>query len=92
LILCSAVFFSLSHIHLSLRTPDGKNAFAYTGSESEGRPGAKYADTRFISEVAEHFLAGILDGLQDGKPSPFPSFVSDLSLPASLPWLPYIQN
>jgi hypothetical protein len=28
---------------------------------------AKYDDTKFISKVAERFLAGILDGLSDGE-------------------------
>lgn len=54
------------HIHLSLRTPEGKNAFAWTG-DAEGRPGALYKDTKHISQLAEWFLAGLLDGLQDGS-------------------------
>lgn len=53
------------HIHLSLRTPEGKNAFAWTG-DAEGRPEAQYKDTKHISQLGEWFLAGILDGLQDG--------------------------
>lgn len=56
------------HIHVSLRDSDGKNIFAFPGSETaKGREGAKYDDTKFISEVAERFLAGILDGLPDSE-------------------------
>jgi glutamine synthetase len=56
------------HIHVSLRDSEGKNIFAFPGSETgKGREGAKYDDTKFISEVAEYFLAGILDGLPDGE-------------------------
>ena len=55
------------HIHVSLRDQDGKNVFAFPEAETgKGREGAKYDDTKFISEVAEQFLAGILDGLPDG--------------------------
>jgi len=32
-----------------------------------GRIGAAYEDTRFLSEEGEWFVAGILDGLADGK-------------------------
>lgn len=57
------------HIHVSLRDSNGKNIFALPGSETgKGRDGAKYDDTKFISEVAEQFLAGILDGLPDVLP------------------------
>lgn len=53
---------------MSLRDSDGKNIFAFPGSETgQGREGAKYDDTKFISEIAERFLAGILDGLPDGE-------------------------
>ena len=53
---------------MSLRDGDGKNIFALLGSETDsGRGGAKYEDTKFISEAAEQFLAGILDGLPDGE-------------------------
>jgi len=55
------------HIHVSLRDLDGKNVFAFSEADvGKGREGAKYDDTKFISEVAEQFLAGILDGLPDG--------------------------
>lgn len=59
---------------MSLRDSEGANIFAYLGSETgQAREGAKYDDTKFISEVAEKFLAGILDGLPDGEFSCRPS-------------------
>lgn len=59
---------NVRHIHVSLRDSDGKNIFAFPESETgHGREGAKYDDTKFISEVAEQFLAGILDGLPDSE-------------------------
>jgi glutamine synthetase len=59
---------------VSLRDSEGANIFAYLGSENgQCREGAKYDDTKFISEVAEQFLAGILDGLPDGESSRMPS-------------------
>ena len=59
---------STRHIHVSLRDSDGKNIFAFPEAEAgKGREGTKYDDTKFISEIAEQFLAGILDGLPDGQ-------------------------
>ncbi len=59
-----------SHIHVSLRDADGKSLFAVSDSELQsGRAGAAYNDTKYISQIAEWFLAGILDGLPDSKPS-----------------------
>lgn len=58
----------LSHIHVSLRTKDGKNVFALPDADvKKGRAGAEYDDTRFMSQEGEWFLAGILDGLTDSK-------------------------
>lgn len=58
---------SSRHIHVSLRDSDGKNVFTFPEAEAgKGRESARYDDTKFISEVAEQFLAGILDGLPDG--------------------------
>ena len=53
------------HIHVSLR--DGERSlFAVSKEELKaGRQGAAYEDTKFISQEAEWFLAGILDGLPD---------------------------
>ena len=57
-----------SHIHVSLRDESGKNIFAVTDDELKngGRKSAKYQDTKYISQECEWFLAGILDGIQDG--------------------------
>lgn len=55
------------HIHVSLRTADGKNLFAIKDSELKtGRANAANSDTKFISKQAEQFLAGVLAGLVDG--------------------------
>ncbi|KAJ4497877.1 hypothetical protein C8R41DRAFT_758394 [Lentinula lateritia] len=55
------------HTHVSLRDDSGKNIFAVSEAElSTGRPGAANDDVKFLSEEAEHFLAGILDGIADG--------------------------
>ena len=32
-----------------------------------GRKGAAYEDTKYLSQEAEWFLAGVLDGLPDGE-------------------------
>lgn len=53
---------------MSIRSSDGKNLFSVEESElKNGRQGAANADTKFISSFAEHFLAGLLDGLTDSK-------------------------
>ncbi|KAK0210832.1 hypothetical protein DFS33DRAFT_1466943 [Desarmillaria ectypa] len=52
------------HIHVSLRNNQGQNIFALPRSDvAIGREGAAFEDTKYISEAAEQFLAGILDGL-----------------------------
>lgn len=58
-----------SHIHVSLRNPDGKNIFGVSESElkSGGRSDAPYDELKYFSEAGEHFLAGVLDGLPDSK-------------------------
>ena len=67
LFFCVYSLVNARHIHVSLRDSDGNNVFAVPEAKSgKGREGAKYDDTKFISEVAERFLAGILDGLPDG--------------------------
>ncbi|KAG7447992.1 glutamine synthetase/guanido kinase [Guyanagaster necrorhizus] len=54
------------HIHISLRNNQGQNIFALPRSDvATGREGAAFEDTKYISEAAEHFLAGILDGVAD---------------------------
>jgi glutamine synthetase len=56
-----------SHIHVSLRNKEGRNIFALSGNElKDGRVNAANDDTKFISQEAEWFLAGVLDGIADG--------------------------
>ena len=56
-----------SHIHVSLRNKEGRNIFAVKESElKSGRVDAANNDTKFISQEAEWFLAGVLDGIADG--------------------------
>jgi glutamine synthetase len=56
-----------SHIHVSVRNQEGKNIFAVSDSElTSGRVNAANDDTKFISQEAEWFLAGVLDGIADG--------------------------
>lgn len=60
--------FDFRHTHVSLRGKDGKNIFAVSEGEIKtGRANAGSEDTKFISETAEFFLAGILDGIADGE-------------------------
>ncbi|KAK2466703.1 hypothetical protein APHAL10511_000961 [Amanita phalloides] len=63
------------HVHVSLRDTAGKNLFAISESELEngGRAGAAYDDIKFISQEAEWFLAGIMDGLADVMPMLVPT-------------------
>jgi len=64
------------HIHVSLRDKTGKNIFAVSESElSTGRAGAANDDTKFLSQEGEHFLAGVLDAIADGKPSHRSEFI-----------------
>jgi len=62
------------HIHVSLRDANGKPTFAVSESEAKaGRQGAANQDTRFISQEAEWFLAGVLVGLPDIMPALVPT-------------------
>ncbi|KAN0077232.1 glutamate---ammonia ligase [Tylopilus felleus] len=57
------------HTHVSLQDPSGSNIFACTDAQhANGRPDAAFEDTKFISLIAEQFLAGLLDGLPDVIP------------------------
>lgn len=58
-----------SHIHVSIRDKTGRNIFALTDEQIKtgGRADAKWKDTKYISQEAEWFLAGILNGLPDSK-------------------------
>ena len=54
---------------MSLRDSNGGNVFAIQTEELQGgRQGAAYDELKFISQTAEYFLAGVLDGLTHGKP------------------------
>jgi len=54
------------HIHVSLRDSSGKSVFAVTEAEAtSGRLGAAYEELKYLSQVGEWFLAGVLDGLPD---------------------------
>ncbi|KAF8809026.1 glutamine synthetase/guanido kinase [Phlegmacium glaucopus] len=62
------------HIHVSLRNQEGRNIFAVSDSELEtGRAKAANDDTKFISQEAEWFLAGVLDGIADVMPTLVPT-------------------
>ena len=55
---------------MSLRDSNGRNVFAVQLEElQKGREGAAYDELKYISQTAEYFLAGVLDGLTDGKAS-----------------------
>ena len=70
------------HIHVSLRDASGKNAFAVSDEElKSGRADAAYDELKFISETAEYFLAGILDGLTDSAPIAIHRFVIKTLMP-----------
>ena len=55
---------SSGHMHISLATSDGKNAF-YRETPDANTP---YPDLEYISDFGRHFLAGILTGLPDVMP------------------------
>lgn len=60
--------FCFRHVHVSLRDDQGRNVFAPSGEDLvKGRSNAAYADTRFVSQEGEWFLAGVLDGIADGQ-------------------------
>jgi len=63
------------HIHVSLRDSSGSNVFALSDDEvaAGGRANAKYNDLRWISQEAEWFLGGILEGLTDVMPTLVPT-------------------
>lgn len=66
---CDAYIYAyFRHTHVSLRGKDRKNVFAVSEEEIKtGRTNAGSEDTKFISQEAEWFLAGILDGIADGQ-------------------------
>lgn len=62
------------HIHVSLRDKNKRNIFAVTPEEAKsgGRKDAPYEDLKYLSQEAEWFLAGLLEGLPDGEQPPPP--------------------
>jgi len=66
------------HIHVSMRDRNGRNIFAVTDEEIKagGRESAAYDDVKFISQEAEWFLAGVLQGLPDIVPMMCPTINS----------------
>ncbi|KIM48727.1 hypothetical protein M413DRAFT_437899 [Hebeloma cylindrosporum] len=62
------------HVHISLKDNDGQNIFSVSEAELQtGRANAAYGDTKYISQEAEWFLAGILDGIADVMPALVPT-------------------
>ncbi|KAI0320120.1 glutamine synthetase/guanido kinase [Amylostereum chailletii] len=62
------------HIHVSLRDANGKNAFALDEADLKtGRKDAVYDELKYISQTAEWFLAGVLEGLTDILPTLVPT-------------------
>jgi glutamine synthetase len=58
------------HIHVSLRDKSGRNIFALNQEDKDGgkgRASAKYDDLKYISQEAEWFLGGLLEGLPSGE-------------------------
>lgn len=58
-----------SHIHVSLQDKSGRNIFALTDQELEagGRQDAPFEPMKYMTQEAEWFLAGLVDGLPDGE-------------------------
>lgn len=62
------------HVHVSLQDKSGSNVFAVAEEHvKDGRPDAAFPDTSRISKLAEHFLAGVLQGLPDTMPCLLPN-------------------
>lgn len=60
---------------MSLQDAEGKNLFAVSDEEAKngGRSDAAFDDTKFLSQTAEWFLAGLMEGLSDGETTILPS-------------------
>lgn len=54
---------------MSLRDKEGRNIFGLSKEQTAagGRKDAKWKDLQYISQEAEWFLAGLLEGLKDGE-------------------------
>ncbi|KAG1785241.1 glutamine synthetase guanido kinase [Suillus plorans] len=62
------------HVHVSLKDREGRNAFSLSEADRDhGRANAAFEDTRYLSQLGEHFLAGVLDGLPDVMPMLVPT-------------------
>ncbi|KAG2124611.1 hypothetical protein DEU56DRAFT_827098 [Suillus clintonianus] len=62
------------HIHVSLKDGEGHNVFSLSNVDRDrGRVNAAFEDTRYLSELGEYFLAGVLDGLPDVMPMLVPT-------------------
>lgn len=62
------------HVHVSLKNMEGLNIFSVSEAELQtGRANAANEDTKFISQEAEWFLAGVLDGIADVMPALVPT-------------------
>ena len=50
-----------------MQDEDGRNIFAVSDEELKagGRKGAEYVDVKYLSQEAEWFLGGLLEGLPD---------------------------
>lgn len=67
--LSSPLLIAHSHVHVSLKSEDGRNIFAVSNvGPNEGRADAAFEDTKYLSKEGEWFLAGVLDGLADVVP------------------------
>ncbi|KAG2139599.1 glutamine synthetase guanido kinase [Suillus bovinus] len=60
------------HVHVSLKDREGHNVFSLKDVD-RGRANAAFEDTRYLSQIGEYFLAGVLDGLPDVMPMLVPT-------------------
>lgn len=83
-----------SHIHVSLQDSNGKNIFALSDDEIKagGRKDAAYEGIKYLSQEAEWFLAGLVDGLPDGEPMSKPRVISHPSCPHDVPHNQFVQT
>lgn len=88
-----------SHVHVSLKNNEGRNIFSVSEAELQtGRANAANGDTKYISQEAEWFLAGILDGIADGMLSILSSCLSSVDrcqcavMPAVKPFHQYTNS
>ncbi|KAI1018341.1 hypothetical protein LB503_005515 [Fusarium chuoi] len=76
------------HIHVSLTTSDGKNAFVQETPDID----ARWPDMTYLSDTGRHFLAGIISALPDIMPLLAPNvnsykrLVENYWAPVSVSW------